>query len=78
MLRRGGLAESDYEIVKVGGMVQRWDALRDGEAGRNPAVGAIRYSGCSPGTQQARECDQHDRPLSRQRRRRQAILGNGT
>ena len=31
MLRRGGLAESDYEIVKVGGMVQRWDALRDGK-----------------------------------------------
>jgi ABC-type nitrate/sulfonate/bicarbonate transport system substrate-binding protein len=31
MLRRGGLAESDYQIVKVGGMVQRWDALRDGK-----------------------------------------------
>jgi ABC-type nitrate/sulfonate/bicarbonate transport system substrate-binding protein len=31
MLRRGGVAPSDYEIVKVGGMVQRWDALRDGK-----------------------------------------------
>src|SRR6516164_1793744 len=31
MLRRGGVAPSDYEIVKVGGMVQRWEALRDGK-----------------------------------------------
>lgn len=31
MLRRGGLAESDYQIVNVGGMVQRWDALREGK-----------------------------------------------
>jgi ABC-type nitrate/sulfonate/bicarbonate transport system substrate-binding protein len=29
MLRRKGLKESDYDIVKVGGMVQRWDALRE-------------------------------------------------
>ena len=31
MLRRGGLAPSDCNIVKVGGMVQRWEALREGK-----------------------------------------------
>jgi ABC-type nitrate/sulfonate/bicarbonate transport system substrate-binding protein len=31
MLRRSGLAKSDYEIVKVGGMLQRWEALCDGK-----------------------------------------------
>jgi ABC-type nitrate/sulfonate/bicarbonate transport system substrate-binding protein len=44
MLRRGGLAASDYQIVKVGGMVQRWDALREGKQDA-PIVGAVRYSG---------------------------------
>ena len=29
VLRRNGLAENDYKIEKVGGMAQRWDALRD-------------------------------------------------
>jgi len=29
VLRRNGLAEDDYKIEKVGGMAQRWDALRD-------------------------------------------------
>jgi ABC-type nitrate/sulfonate/bicarbonate transport system substrate-binding protein len=29
VLRRNGLAESDYNIEKVGGMAQRWDALRE-------------------------------------------------
>src|SRR5260370_5617654 len=29
VLRRNGLAEGDYKIEKVGGMAQRWDALRD-------------------------------------------------
>jgi ABC-type nitrate/sulfonate/bicarbonate transport system substrate-binding protein len=29
VLRRNGLAESDYKIEKVGGMEQRWAALRD-------------------------------------------------
>ena len=31
VLRRNGLAENDYKIEKVGGMAQRWDALRDGK-----------------------------------------------
>jgi len=31
MLRSAGLAHSDYDVVKVGGMVQRWDALREGK-----------------------------------------------
>ena len=31
ILRRNGLAPGDYDIVKVGGMVQRWEALRDGK-----------------------------------------------
>jgi ABC-type nitrate/sulfonate/bicarbonate transport system substrate-binding protein len=31
MLRRNGLAAGDYELVKVGGMAQRWEALRDGK-----------------------------------------------
>ena len=31
MLHRGGLADSEYEILKVGGMIQRWNALRDGK-----------------------------------------------
>ena len=30
ILRRNGLAPGDYNVVKVGGMVQRWEALRDG------------------------------------------------
>jgi len=29
VLKRNGLAEDDYKIEKVGGMAQRWDALRD-------------------------------------------------
>src|SRR6266851_8053247 len=29
LLRRNGLAERDYKIDKVGGMAQRWNALRD-------------------------------------------------
>src|ERR1700740_2080796 len=29
ILRRGGLAEGDYQVAKVGGMVQRWNALRE-------------------------------------------------
>lgn len=29
VLRRNGLAEDDYKIENVGGMAQRWDALRD-------------------------------------------------
>jgi ABC-type nitrate/sulfonate/bicarbonate transport system substrate-binding protein len=29
VLSRNGLAEDDYKIEKVGGMAQRWDALRD-------------------------------------------------
>jgi ABC-type nitrate/sulfonate/bicarbonate transport system substrate-binding protein len=77
MLRRGGLAESDYEIIKVGGTGSALGSVAQWQAGRNPAVSAVRHSGFSPGTQQARACDQHDRPLSSQRRRRQAILGNG-
>jgi ABC-type nitrate/sulfonate/bicarbonate transport system substrate-binding protein len=28
MLRRNGLADGDYEIVRAGGMTQRWEALR--------------------------------------------------
>jgi ABC-type nitrate/sulfonate/bicarbonate transport system substrate-binding protein len=28
MLRRNGLTEDDYKIVKAGGMTQRWEALR--------------------------------------------------
>jgi ABC-type nitrate/sulfonate/bicarbonate transport system substrate-binding protein len=28
MLRRNGLAEDDYKIVRAGGMTQRWEALR--------------------------------------------------
>ena len=31
MLHRGGLADSEYEILKVGGMIQRWNALREGK-----------------------------------------------
>jgi ABC-type nitrate/sulfonate/bicarbonate transport system substrate-binding protein len=31
LLRRGGLADNDYEIVKVGGMTQRWEALCAGK-----------------------------------------------
>lgn len=31
ILRRNGLAESDYKIEKVGGTVLRWDALREGK-----------------------------------------------
>jgi ABC-type nitrate/sulfonate/bicarbonate transport system substrate-binding protein len=31
ILRRNGLAPGDYAVVKVGGMVQRWEALRDGK-----------------------------------------------
>jgi ABC-type nitrate/sulfonate/bicarbonate transport system substrate-binding protein len=31
VLRRNGLAVDDYKIEKVGGMAQRWDALRDGK-----------------------------------------------
>ena len=31
VLRRNGLAEDDYEIEKVGGTTQRWDALREGK-----------------------------------------------
>jgi ABC-type nitrate/sulfonate/bicarbonate transport system substrate-binding protein len=30
MLRRAGLVDGDYNVVKVGGMVQRWNALRAG------------------------------------------------
>ena len=30
ILRRDGLVDGDYNVVKVGGMVQRWDALRAG------------------------------------------------
>jgi ABC-type nitrate/sulfonate/bicarbonate transport system substrate-binding protein len=29
ILRRGGLAEGDYQVAKVGGMVQRFNALRE-------------------------------------------------
>jgi hypothetical protein len=28
MLRRNGLADGDYKVVRVGGMTQRWEALR--------------------------------------------------
>jgi ABC-type nitrate/sulfonate/bicarbonate transport system substrate-binding protein len=31
MLARNGLSEGDYDIEKVGGMVQRWNALREGK-----------------------------------------------
>jgi len=31
MLRRGGLAEADYNVVKVGGTMQRWVGLREGK-----------------------------------------------
>ena len=31
MLRRNGLSEGDYNIVTAGGMLQRWQALRDGQ-----------------------------------------------
>jgi ABC-type nitrate/sulfonate/bicarbonate transport system substrate-binding protein len=31
ILRRSGLAPGDYNVVKVGGMVQRWESLRDGK-----------------------------------------------
>lgn len=31
ILRRNGLDPGDYNVVKVGGMVQRWEALRDGK-----------------------------------------------
>jgi ABC-type nitrate/sulfonate/bicarbonate transport system substrate-binding protein len=31
ILRRNGLAESNYKIEKVGGTVMRWDALREGK-----------------------------------------------
>jgi ABC-type nitrate/sulfonate/bicarbonate transport system substrate-binding protein len=31
MLRRNNLLEGDYRIVKAGGMLQRWEALRDGQ-----------------------------------------------
>jgi ABC-type nitrate/sulfonate/bicarbonate transport system substrate-binding protein len=29
ILKRGGLAESDYKIEKAGGVLQRWDALKE-------------------------------------------------
>jgi ABC-type nitrate/sulfonate/bicarbonate transport system substrate-binding protein len=29
ILRRSGLGEGDYQVAKVGGMVQRWNALRE-------------------------------------------------
>lgn len=31
ILRREGLVEGDYNVVQVGGMTQRWEALRDGK-----------------------------------------------
>jgi ABC-type nitrate/sulfonate/bicarbonate transport system substrate-binding protein len=31
MLRRNGVLEGDYNVVKAGGMLQRWEALRDGQ-----------------------------------------------
>ena len=31
MLRRNGLSEGDYQLERVGGMTQRWEALRQGK-----------------------------------------------
>src|SRR5271163_4312000 len=61
MLRRGGLAESDYQ--KVGGMVQRWDALRDGKQDATLLSAPYDILADAQGVQPGRPRDYHDRPL---------------
>jgi hypothetical protein len=41
ILRRAGLRDSEYEIVKVGGMVERWNALHEGKQGWHAAVSSV-------------------------------------
>jgi len=73
-LKRNGLAEDDYKIEKVGGMAQRWDALRDR---KQAGTSFQRLSTFSPASSISISSPKQpgDWTLSRQCRRNPPFLG---
>lgn len=78
MLRSAGLAHSDYDVVKVGGMVQRWNALREGKQEGTLLSAPFDVLAEEQGFNRLAPGDGNGWPLSGQCRGCEAILGDGT
>jgi len=75
ILRRSGLSEGDYKVDKVGGMVQRWNALHERKQDGTMLSTPYNILAKAAGFTQLATADQGDRPLPGQRRGGATLLG---
>jgi ABC-type nitrate/sulfonate/bicarbonate transport system substrate-binding protein len=75
LLKRNGLSSGDYNLVRAGGVLERWEGLRNRRHAAR--AHALRYPGQGERTQRSSIRARRLWPLSRNIRRGAAVLGRG-